>query len=131
VKHIQGRFVSTNTVEKVTVLVVDDEPAVRAMAVDMLRALGLEVLDAYNGQDALRLLSRHPEIRLLFTDVRMPGMTGVELAAAARRLRPDLKVIVTSAYVGEDAVPSSDVFVPKPLRLEQLAAAIGSQAASE
>ena len=118
---------STNTVEKVTVLVVDDEPAVRAMAVDMLRALGLEVLDAYNGQDALRLLSQHPEIRLLFTDVRMPGMTGVELAEAARRLRPNLKVIVTSAYVGEDIVPSSDLFVPKPFRLDQLAAAIGSR----
>jgi CheY-like chemotaxis protein len=123
--------VSKTTVENVTVLVVDDEPAVRAMAVDMLRALGLEVLDAYNGQDALRLLSRHPEIRLLFTDVRMPGMTGVELAAAARRLRPDLKVIVTSAYVGEDVVPSNDLFVPKPFRLEQLAAVIGSQAAAQ
>jgi CheY-like chemotaxis protein len=120
--------VSTNTAEKVTVLVVDDEPAVRAMAVEMLRALGLEVLDAYNGQDALRLLSHHPEIRLLFTDVRMPGMSGVELAEAARRLRPDLKVIVTSAYVGEDVVRSSDLFVPKPFRLEQLAAAIGSRA---
>jgi CheY-like chemotaxis protein len=122
--------VGTNTVKKITVLVVDDEPAVRAMAVDMLHALGLEVLDAHNGQDALRLLSRHPEIRLLFTDVRMPGMTGVELAEAARRLRPDLKVIVTSAYVGEEIVPSSDLFVPKPFRLEQLAAAIGSQAAT-
>jgi len=122
--------VGTNTVERVTVLVVDDEPAVRAMAVDMLRALGLEVLDAYNGQDALRLLSRHPEIRLLFTDVRMPGMTGVELAEAARRLRPDLKVIVTSAYVGEDVVRSSDLFVPKPFRLEQLAAVIGNPVAT-
>jgi CheY-like chemotaxis protein len=118
-------------VEKVTVLVVDDEPAVRAMAVDMLRALGLEVLDAYNGQDALRLLSQHPEVRLLFTDVRMPGMTGVELAEAARRLRPDLKVIVTSAYVGEDVVPSSDLFLPKPFRLEHLAAAIGTKAAAK
>jgi CheY-like chemotaxis protein len=118
-------------VEKITVLVVDDEPAVRAMAVDMLRALGLEVLDAYNGQDALRLLSQHPEIRVLFTDVRMPGMTGVELAEAARRLRPHLKVIVTSAYVGEDIVPSSDVFVPKPFRLEQLAAVIGNQPPTE
>ena len=129
-KHIQGRVVSANTVGKVTVLVVDDEPAVRAMAVDMLRALGLEVLDAYNGQDALRLLSQHPEIRLLFTDVRMPGMTGVELTEAARRLRPELKVIVTSAYVGEDIVPATDLFVPKPFRLEQLAAAVGSQAAN-
>jgi CheY-like chemotaxis protein len=123
--------VSTNTVEKVTVLVVDDEPAVRAMAVDMLRALGLEVLDAYNGHDALRLLSQHPEIRLLFTDVRMPGMTGVELAEAARRLRPDLRVIVTSAYVGEDVVPPSGLFVPKPFRLEQLAAAIDTKATAK
>jgi CheY-like chemotaxis protein len=110
--------------DKITVLVVDDEPAVRAMAVEMLRALGLDVLDAYNGADALRLLAQHREIRLLFTDVRMPGMTGVELAQAARRIRPDIKVIVTSAYVGQDVVPASDVFVPKPFRLDQLEAVV-------
>ena len=108
------------------VLVVDDEPSVRAMAVDMFDVLGVPVFDAYNGSDALKLLEEHPEIAVLFTDVRMPGMSGVELAKRARDLRPELRIILTSAYLGEQpsGIVPHDAFVPKPYRLEHLASVI-------
>ena len=75
----------------VAVLVVDDVPQVRATAVRIMEDLGCTVFDAYNGHQALKLLQAHPEIEVLFADVRMPGMSGIELAEAAQRLRPDLQ----------------------------------------
>jgi CheY-like chemotaxis protein len=102
------------------VLVVDDEPAVRAVAVDMFQSLGLRVIEAYNGDDALWMLYRHPEIAVLFTDVRMPGMSGVELAEHAQRIRPDLRIVLTSGYLGE-APARPDLTVPKSWRQKDLA----------
>jgi CheY-like chemotaxis protein len=102
-------------------LVVDDDPVVRETAVEMFRSLGLTVYDAYNGHDALRMLVAHPGISVLFTDVRMPGMTGGELAAEAHRIRPEVKIVFTSGYVGEAPLPNLPL-VKKPLRLQQLQA---------
>lgn len=110
----------------VVVLVVEDVPQVRATAVRIMREIGCEVLDAYNAQQALVLLKAHPEIRVLFADVRMPGLSGPELAQVARRLRPDLKVVLTSGYVEREDVPVDMPFVPKPWRLEEVADAIGA-----
>src|SRR5690242_7974879 len=89
----------------VAILVVEDNPMVRATAVEMFRSMGAEVFDTYNGRDALAILEAHPEIALLFADVRMPGMTGTELAEAAKRLRPSLSIVLTSGYLGEAPVP--------------------------
>src|SRR3954451_8973947 len=101
---------------KASVLVVEDNPLARATAVSLFEALGFTGFDAYNGHHALALLDRPPEISLLFVDVRMPGMSGPELAEAVRRRRPDIKIVLTSGYVGEEAVPSGLAFVPKPWR---------------
>jgi CheY-like chemotaxis protein len=109
---------------KASVLVVEDNPLSRATAVSMFEALGFTVFDAYNGHHALALLDRRPEISLLFVDVRMPGMSGPELADEVRQRRPDIKIVLTSGYVGEEAVPSGLAFVPKPWRVEQVAKAI-------
>jgi CheY-like chemotaxis protein len=109
---------------KVAVLVVEDVPQVRATAVRIMQDLGCTVFDAYNGHQALKLLQAHPEIQVLFTDVRMPGMSGTELAEAAQRLRPDLKIVLTSGYVGQEDVPSDVCFVPKPWRAQDLAKAV-------
>src|SRR4051812_25105008 len=98
--------------ECTTILVVDDDPRTRETAVSLFEALGFEVLDTYSGADALSLLSRHPDIEVLFTDVRMPGMSGTELAQKARRVRPDLHVVLTSGYPGEAPLPDIP-FVPK------------------
>ncbi|WP_244611128.1 PAS domain-containing sensor histidine kinase [Ensifer sp. M14] len=82
-----------------SILVVEDEPRVRRVAVSRLSQAGYIVVEAGTGAEALRLLSEHPEISLLFTDVIMPGgMAGDELARHARALRPDIRVLYTSGY---------------------------------
>src|SRR5215207_3348403 len=108
----------------VAVLVVDDVPQVRATAVRIMEALGCEVFDAYNGHHALKLLQAHPEIEVLFAVVRMPGMSGTELAEAAQRLRPDLRIVLTSGYVGPKDVPAHIPFVPKLWRADAIAEAV-------
>ena len=110
---------------KLFVLVVEDNPMSRATAVEIFEELGFTVFDAYNGHHALALLEARPEIDLLFIDVRMPGMSGPELADVVRRQRPDIKLVLTSGYVGEEDVPSELTFVPKPWRMEQVARAVG------
>src|SRR5687767_11232435 len=102
----------------VKVLVVEDDPQVRSTAVGMLKRMGCKVLDAYNGRKALEVLEAHPGIEVLFADVRMPGMSGPELVEEARRLRPDLNVVLTSGYVGREELPEDVPFVPKPFRME-------------
>ncbi|HEX5756344.1 MAG TPA: PAS domain S-box protein [Arenimonas sp.] len=82
-----------------TVLVVEDEPEVRKIAVAFLRSFGYEVLAADSAEAALPLLEQHPEIALLFSDVALgSGRSGAELGLAARQLRPALPVLLTSGY---------------------------------
>lgn len=111
-----------------SVLIVEDIPQVRATAVRILQDVGCEVFDTYHGWDALNLLRSHPGIEVLFADIRMPGMDGFELAEAARRLRPDLKVVLTSGYVGPRDIPDNFAFVAKPWRAEDVAEAVAPQA---
>ncbi len=108
----------------VAVLVVEDMPQARATAVGIMEALGCTVFDAYNGHHALKLLQAHPEIEVLFADVRMPGMSGTELAEVAQRSRPDLRIVLTSGYVGPKDVPADITFVPKPWRVDAIAEAV-------
>jgi CheY-like chemotaxis protein len=115
---------------KPVMLVVEDNPMSRATAVEIFEDLGFTVFDAYNGHHALALLEARPEIRLLFIDVRMPGMSGPELAEAVRRRRPDIRVVLTSGYVGEEDVPKGFTFVPKPWRMDQVARAVGLRGSS-
>jgi CheY-like chemotaxis protein len=110
---------------KPVVLVVEDNPMSRATAVEIFEDFGFTVFDAYNGHHALALLEARPEIGLLFIDVRMPGMSGPELAKAVRRRRPGIRVVLTSGYVGEEDVPEGFTFVPKPWRMDQVARAVG------
>ncbi len=87
-----------------TVLVVEDELALRDLAARILVASGYTVLQASSGPDALALLRRHPDpVHLVFTDVVMPGMNGRELVARLAALRPGLRVLYTSGYT-EDAI---------------------------
>ena len=72
-----------------------------------------------------------PEIQVLFADVRMPGMSGPELAQVARRLRPDLRIVLTSGYVSRDDVPDGIPFVPKPWRTGDLVDVVRRAASSE
>ncbi|HLJ65471.1 MAG TPA: PAS domain S-box protein [Stellaceae bacterium] len=82
-----------------TILVVEDDPRVRRVSVRRLKELGYGVLEAENGAGALEQLEHGTPIDILFTDIVMAGgMTGVDLAKAARRLRPTLKILFTSGY---------------------------------
>jgi CheY-like chemotaxis protein len=82
-----------------TILVVEDDRDVRNYSCEMLRELGYNILEAENGRSGLKLLDAHPHIKLLFTDVGLPGgMNGRQLADEARRRRPDLQVLFTTAY---------------------------------
>jgi CheY-like chemotaxis protein len=87
-----------------TVLVVDDEPLVRMLAVEQLEELGYHVLEACDGQSALKVLSSARSISLLITDVGLPGgINGRQLADAARTGRPGLEVLFITGYA-ENAV---------------------------
>ena len=81
------------------ILVVEDDARVRRVVVARLEEEGYRVIEAADGKDALARIAEHPEIRLLFTDIIMPGgMFGDDLAREARRLRPALKILFTSGY---------------------------------
>jgi signal transduction histidine kinase/CheY-like chemotaxis protein len=81
------------------VLIVEDDEDVRINTVAMVRDLGYRVLDAENGQAALRVLGSQPSVRLLFTDIGLPGgLNGRQLADEARRIRPELVVLFTTGY---------------------------------
>ena len=81
------------------ILVVEDDDDVRAYTVEILRELGYIVLEAHDGASAIRLLERQEQrVDLLFTDIVMPGLSGRELADAARLSHPALKVLYTSGY---------------------------------
>jgi signal transduction histidine kinase len=110
-----------------TILVVEDEAAVREIAIAFLRSFGYTVLSAARAEPALEMLSAHDEIALLFSDVVLgAGMSGKELAVAARRLRPTLGVLLTSGYEPDAAGPDADEFalLPKPYRREELSGAV-------
>jgi CheY-like chemotaxis protein len=82
-----------------TILLVDDEPDVRAVARDVLAAKGYRILEAGNAEEAFRVAQEHGEpIDLLLTDVVMPGLHGHELAARLRAQRPGLKVLYMSGF---------------------------------
>ncbi len=109
-----------------TVLVVEDDPDVRAHSANLLRELGYDVLEAEDGAAALSILQAGPAIDLLFTDVGLPGMNGRELAERARRLRPHLKVLFTSGYAQEALVHGGRLdagveLLAKPFSITRLA----------
>jgi PAS domain S-box-containing protein len=113
-----------------TILVVEDDPAVRAMAVTLLDTLGYRVLQAEDGNAALSMLRESPAIDLLFTDLIMPnGMSGHELLRMAREHRPGLRALFTSGYSRQfiEGRGETDLDTPllgKPYRKQKLADAI-------
>jgi two-component system cell cycle sensor histidine kinase/response regulator CckA len=110
-----------------TVLLVEDEPMVRAVAERALSRHGYRVITADNGEEALDVIGRGEEIDLLLSDVVMPGMDGPAMVAEARKQRPELKVLFMSGYAEEQLRESLGVddahFLPKPFSVQDLAEA--------
>jgi len=110
-----------------TILVVEDDESLRTMAADVLASAGYTVLKARHGEEALQLLARHGEpVHLVFTDMVMPGMGGLELAKEIGKTHPQIKVLFTSGFAsdptaGRVAPEELTHFICKPYSVGQLA----------
>jgi len=101
---------------------VDDDPEVRSIVAEFLDDLGYEVLQARGGKEALELHERTPDLRMVISDIRMPDMSGIELANLATKRQRDLKVILISGYFVSQQVERR--FLRKPFRMRDLEAAV-------
>src|SRR6266850_667631 len=117
------------------VLIVEDEPVVRAVIVEMLGEQGYQTLEAIDGPSGLRVLRTNARIDLLVTDVGLPGMNGRQLADQARETRPGLKVLFITGYA--ESVAISDGFlqpgmemITKPFDLDNLSQRIRAMVSS-
>jgi two-component system, cell cycle sensor histidine kinase and response regulator CckA len=114
-----------------TVLVVDDEPAVRAIAARSLEHGGFHVLQAPDGADALELVNRHGPPHLVLTDLMMPGIGGAELARRLRERWPELPILFMSGYSAEElrrqgAIGSEGELIQKPFMPDGLVASVAA-----
>ena len=107
------------------VLVVDDDDDVREVAAGMLEDLGYTVLQASDGAEALTVLEQRSDLDVMVTDIRMPGMSGLELSERAGQLRQDLRVILISGFFQPQALTRR--FLQKPFRTRDLDAAIRAE----
>jgi len=106
-------------------LVVDDQPDLLDMASQLFRTLGYDVVAANNGTEALDMLDWNPDVSLLFSDVVMPGMNGVELARKAQTTIPTIKVILATGYAGNVLEtlleqPNEFPLIPKPYKISDI-----------
>jgi PAS domain S-box-containing protein len=108
-----------------TVLVVEDEPVVRGVILEMLEEQGYRTLEAVDGPSGLKILCASERIDLLVTDVGLPGMNGRELAGKARETRPDLKILFITGYAESAALSNGFLqrdmeLITKPFELDHL-----------
>ena len=102
---------------KPVVLVVEDEPLTRMHAVSLVADADFDTVEASNADDAIAILEARKDIRIVFTDINMPGsMDGLRLAHAIRRRWPPIELILTSGdfQVAEEDFPRRGRFIPKP-----------------
>ena len=105
------------TTRSPAVLVVEDEVLIRMSIADSLEEAGFTVYEAANSDQAIKLLEVHQDIRVLFTDIDMPGsMDGLRLAEAVRNRWPPVKIIITSGHVKirQEELPVDGHFFAKP-----------------
>jgi CheY-like chemotaxis protein len=127
-EETQGRLSSagepTPDMLEATVLIVEDEDALRQAVAKMLRRIGAEVLEAANGSVAIELLrAKGSQVDVILLDLTIPGPSSQEVLVEAVQVRPDLKVILTSAY-GEEIAKAMPIgthqpcsFIRKPFQL--------------
>jgi len=85
-------------VRRETILVVEDNDAVRLFTTDTLRDLGFDVIEAVDAAEALKVLDQNKRVDLMFTDIGLPGLNGRELAATVQRRHPKVRTLFTSGY---------------------------------
>jgi len=119
-----GQRVPAATPRPGAALLVDDEEYIRLSTADMLTELGFSVHEAASGEAALLALDAGLQPDILITDHLMPGMTGVELAHAAKILRPAIKVLIVSGFAEGDGIDPSLPRLTKPFLQSDLATAL-------
>ncbi|MFC0241738.1 response regulator [Rhodopseudomonas telluris] len=105
------------------VLIVEDEALLRMNAVDIVEEAGFSVVEAGTADEAIRILESRDDIRVVFTDIQIPGsMDGLKLARAVRGRWPPIKIIATSGRVkvSGDDLPDGGRFLPKPYTTRQV-----------
>ena len=100
------------------ILLVDDDKNIRILVTELLSTMGYTILEAQDGEEAMKLVDIGP-IDLVMTDLKMPGMDGIELTRAIRRIEPELPIIVYSAYRFIDTAPvalkaGANEYITKP-----------------
>lgn len=104
-----------------TILLVEDEPAVRQLFATALSRAGYKVFEARNGEEAVRIFDQNSDtIDLLLTDMRMPYMGGAELAQELRQRKTGLKLICISGYPGSLATADTADFLAKPFSRDEM-----------
>lgn len=110
-----------------TVLVVEDDVLINMAAVDAIVDHGYLALSAANADEALLVLAAHPEVDVLFTDIKMPGsIDGLALAGVTRRDRPRIDIVIASGtlHPSRNEMPAGAAFLPKPYSAKQIADAL-------
>ena len=113
-------------ISPIRVLVVEDEMFTRMDVVEILRAAGFDIVEATNADEAIQMLELNSDIRLVFTDIDMPGsMNGLKLAAAVRERWPPVRIIATSGHfnVQPGDLPADARFISKPYQPAQIISA--------
>lgn len=108
---------------KTAILVVEDDALIRMLGVDILEEAGYEVREAGNADEAMAILSAHDDVRLLFSDIDMPGtMDGVGLARLVHERWPRIRLLLTSGHhrLRSSALPDDGKFVRKPWTADML-----------
>ena len=117
---------------EIVVLIVDDEPIILMDLAEMVAESGYVAIEAANADEAIALLETHPEIRILVTDIEMPGsMDGLKFAAAVRNRWPPVSIIVTSGRIhpADADLPSAAAFLGKPYSTRSMSTALRQAAA--
>ena len=107
------------------ILLVDDDDTVRETSADMLQELGYTVMQAASGPQALDMLESNPGFDVMVTDIRMPGMSGLELSDMAAGRHAELKIILISGYFRPQTINRR--FLQKPFRTYELDEAIRAE----
>jgi CheY-like chemotaxis protein len=108
------------------ILIVEDDETVREIPVSYLRQQGYDIVEAENGEEAVRCLQENGPFHLLFTDIVLPGgMNGVEIAKEAKRLLPDIKILYTTGYADTAVIENhllnnDNTFIRKPYEFKDL-----------
>ena len=117
------------TVVKNVVLIVEDEAIVRLVAASMLQDAGFDTLEADTAENALHMLEEHDEVRVLFSDIQLPGMDGLSLARTVHDRWPDIGLVLTSGGTNllKEQIPDDGSFLPKPYDCNEMVETVRDQ----